>query len=391
MMCAKYYISVVCMLLLAVAGLAQDQEFYTAGDDIVLRFRESDKDAILFIQASLGSTLLKGKQEAGELTFEIPKIYSEQKGKLSYRLIKNGKTKHTGSIKIEADTAKTKVIEAYLGPSSITAGGEDFTQLTAIPVDQFDNRFPDSTLVKVSDQFKETVNQNEFRTHKGFVFEDIFSPLQDGTIMVVASSNDVAAEGMFTKVYPHLPTDFMIFAERPNNFADGDQITTLFTSTILDRYGNTVSDGSLVEFFITDDHGEVYRTTGATIHGVAKTQINHPEKPVTLTVKAGVDGIAESDTMSIQYFSAVEDFEFKVDDRTIIVGPVYSFLKQRIAEGTTVGLIVSNDNESHDFIKHAENGMVTFSLPAEEIPAGKWQIKLTVLGKEKSKMINIAQ
>ena len=196
---------------------------------------------------------------------------------------------------------------------------------------------------------------------------------------------------MITKVYPHLATGFSIFAERPHKYADGDQITLLKTSIIKDRYGNIVSDGTQVEFMIQDSDSTLYRAVGSTINGMATTQVNHPRAATTLTIKAGISGIAESAPLVVDYLAAVNNFEYRLRERTLTVGPVHAFMGQRIPQGTPIHLKLQGANGEYVVTKYADDGMATFVLPVEQVAAGTWEINIMVLGKVQSKMINIAE
>ncbi|MAZ26020.1 MAG: hypothetical protein CL868_02950 [Cytophagaceae bacterium] len=368
-----------------------EEQTHVAGDEIVLRFREIPSGATLFIRGGHGSTLLFPEEKDNKIQFTLPPVYAQKKGQLSYDLIASDKVVMSGKISIKPNENNVERMEAYLGPSSITAGGGDFTQLVAMPVDNYDNTLFDGTPVTVRTQFKGQENSISLSTAHGFVHQDIFSPLEDGKLLVSAVSNGTSSTGMITKVYPHLATGFSIFAERPHKYADGDQITLLKTSIIKDRYGNIVSDGTQVEFMIQDSDSTLYRAVGSTINGMATTQVNHPRAATTLTIKAGISGIAESAPLVVDYLAAVNNFEYRLRERTLTVGPVHAFMGQRIPQGTPIHLKLQGANGEYVVTKYADDGMATFVLPVEQVAAGTWEINIMVLGKVQSKMINIAE
>ncbi|WP_370104491.1 hypothetical protein [Winogradskyella sp.] len=186
---------------------------------------------------------------------------------------------------------------------------------------------------------------------------------------------------------PAIPTNFEIDYSRIHQYADGNQITTFSTSELKDRYGNTVSDGTFVNFYLTNSKGYKSLTSGLTINGIAKAKFLHPDHEENFEVKAYVEGMAESNTIDISYKKAIGDFEvnFSEDKRTLTVGPIKSFMNQRVPDGLNVSLkIFKNDTIDDTFIKETRHGFATFKLNKDRFPKGEYNFEFYAAGTTKS-------
>jgi len=105
-----------------------------------------------------------------------------------------------------------------------------------------------------------------------------------------------------------------------------------------------------------------------------------------LEVKAFVSGIAESNTIQIEYESVLDDFkvQFSENNREMTVGPLVSFMGQLIPDGATVVVGISKEgNLMATKIKTSSNGVVIFKMPEGFYPNGNYDLKIKVLGVKK--------
>ncbi|MCH3885209.1 hypothetical protein [Tenacibaculum aquimarinum] len=166
-------------------------------------------------------------------------------------------------------------------------------------------------------------------------------------------------------VMPAIATNFKLFVKRNHEYADGNQITTFFTSVIRDKNKNIISDGSYIEFYITNKKGNILKTVGTTINGVAHAKIIHPDFEDNWKVKAFFIGISESDILEINYKKVIENYTvlFKDNNRNIKVGPLKSFMNQIIPDGLSVKLSIYKDNKLiKEFFKESYKGFANFYL-----------------------------
>ncbi|WBX75102.1 hypothetical protein PG911_10575 [Tenacibaculum ovolyticum] len=187
-------------------------------------------------------------------------------------------------------------------------------------------------------------------------------------------------------VYPANPTNFKISAKRHHSYADGNQITNFSTSAVKDEYSNIVSDGTFVNFFIRNKKGNILKTSGTTIKGIATAKMIHPDYETTWKVKAYVEGMAESNTISVNYKQVIEDFkvDFSNDNRLITVGPLQSFMQQMVPDGLVVSLFVyKNDVLINSEIKTSYNGFVNFNLNTAAYKKDTYTLKIVSAGLKK--------
>ncbi len=366
--------------------LISKQRSYTAGDAIDLVFSfEGSTEVFLYCSNSYGSILLNPILNNASLKFTIPQSISKKAGVLNWQLISN-KVELSNHIYIKPKQS-IETIESYLGPPSIEAGGTDYTMLVVIPTDHLDNPLTDSTKVSIKHQFLNNQYTSNVYTKHGFGYKKMYSESKDGRMLISSECLDLNSKEYDVNVVPAIPTNFKITAERIHDYADGNQITTFKTSIIKDRYDNIISDGTLVTFFITNKDGYKSKTSGASINGIATAKLLHPDHKDQWRIKAYVEGMANSNTITLKFKQAIKDFEisFSSDKRIITIGPLKSFMKQRIPDGLRVHLAIYRDNVLEDeSMEYALNGFTTFHLNPDRFPKGTYKMIFTAAGISKT-------
>jgi len=363
-------------------NLVSKQSLYTAGDPIELQFSfTGNSEVYLYCSNSYGSVILNPIVKNFQLSFSIPQSISKKSGVLNWQLVSD-KKELSGQIKMQPK-AKINSIESYLGPPSIEAGGTDFTMLVVIPTDDLDNPLMDSTKVAIKHQYLTNQTTSDVFTEHGFGYHNIYSETESGRILISSESLDLNSKEYDVNVVPAIPTNFVITSERIHNYADGNQITTFRTSVLRDRFDNIVSDGTFVTFFITNKDGYKSKTSGATINGIATAKLLQPDREDQWTIKAYVEGMANSNTIVLNYKQAVEDFDvtFSEDKRSITIGPLKSFMNQHVPDGMRVHLSVYKNNVlESETIEHSLNGIATFYLNPDRFPKGIYELALSAAG-----------
>lgn len=350
---------------------------YVAGENIVLSLKNKSTNSKLVIKTSLGTTILSPKNNS----FNLPKHISNNRG-LVYWILKTDSNTVKGSFTINSLNTP-KRLETYLGPPSIIAGGEDFTMKVLIPTDSLDNPLPDSTKVILKKQFKENISFEDIYTKDLLAHKNVYSPLKSGKLILSTESKGLNSNEYDAVVRPHNPINFTINYSRDHEFADGNQITTFQTSVIKDQYENIISDGSYVNFLITNKNGNTLKTSGSTINGIATGKIVHPEEPDNWTVKAFIEGLAESNTIQFNFLPAVDDFEVKFEkgNRFLTIGPLQSFLNQNIPDGLTVSLTLKKDGKFiKRIVKPSRKGYVKFIIDKNLYKDGIYDIEIKSAG-----------
>jgi len=366
--------------------LVSSKLIYTSGASVNLEFRfEGDSDVVLYCTNSYGSILVTPKVTNDVLRFELPSVISKKSGILNWQLL-TPKTNISGQLTIQPKSTINS-LESYLGPPSIEAGGTDYTMLVVIPTDDLDNPLNDSTEVHIKHQFLDINTIDKTYTKHGFTHKNIHSHKKDGRILISSECLNFNSKEYDVNVMPAIPVNFSISSKRIHNYADGNQITLLKTSVIKDRHNNTVSDGTFVTFFITNKDGYKSKTTGATINGIATAKLLHPIKEEQWTIKAYIEGMANSDAIILDYQQAVSNFDVLLskNKRLITVGPLQSFMNQRIPDGFPVTLkVYQNGILRNEITKQTYDGLAYFNLKPDRFPKGIYSFKIEAAGIEKS-------
>ena len=365
--------------------LTTETEF-EAGSIIDLKF--STKNGYgpnLYLSNSYGSIILSSSLKKSILSYRLPKSFSNKRGIINWKLL-SGDSLLSGKFNIYPKQ-EVATMETYLGPPSIEAGGTDYTMLVVIPTDTYDNPLKDSTQVSVRHQFLTNVNRDVIYTKNGIGYKNIFSELKTGRILISSESLNKNSKEYDVNVLPAIPTNFSITYKRNHEYADGNQITSFSTSIIKDKHGNVVSDGTYVDFFITNTSNHILKTSGSTINGSATAKMIHPDHRDSWTVKAFIEGMAESNSLSLSYKQAVLDFQvrFSKDNRTVTIGPLKSFMNQMIPDGLEIKLhIYKNGTKMKTLYKNSFEGYTSFKLNSDSFPKDNYTFKIETAGIEKT-------
>ena len=363
--------------------LLTTQTNFEAGSNISLQFSTpTNSKPYLYITNSYGSILIQPTFKNNKLFYDFPKTFSNKKGIVYWQL---SNTKHSGQLTITA-IQKVATMETYMGPPSIEAGNKDFSMAIIIPTDSLDNPLAQNTMVTIKHQFLNEKESNVIRTKNLISHKNIYAPLQSGRMLVSSECLGENSKEFTIIVHPSNPTDFTIYVDRHHNYADGNQITTFYSSIIKDEQNNIVSDGTFVTFYIKNDKGNTLKTTGTTIKGVATAKMIHPDYETSWNVKGYIQGMAESNTINLSYKQVVKDFDVAFSDKnsTVKIGPLRSFMQQMIPDGLAVKLLVyKNDTLITTETKTSYNGFVTFKLNTAVYPKENYDVKIITAGLEK--------
>ena len=347
---------------------------YVAGQRIYLKFTNPKRlRPQLYISNSYGSTIIESILTKDELEFKLPENFRTKFGIVTFTILINGEKDFQGSYHI-LPQKKVKLIETYLGPPSIKAGEYDHAMLVTIPVDFYDNPCLQDTEVTFKKSFLGEEEQEVNKVFNLMAFTKIASIKKTGTIFLSCELYGKSSKEEDLRVEPYVPSDFEIFFERTHKHADGNQLLKLYTSKLVDSYGNTVVDGTYVEFNIKNLAGNYLRAFGTTINGVATAQIVHPDYYDKWLVKATVVGMAYSQDLEVIFNRVVKDFPvyFMKDYSEVLVGPIGSFMNQHIPDGLVVNLTVYQDhNLIFEINKPTVKGESRISLDKVNLKDGK--------------------
>lgn len=391
------YICLLGLILLSSFAVAQNSESaidikllttqteFEAGNIIILKFSTSEAiKPLLYCSNSYGSTLVTASFEGNTLQYKIPLNIAIKKGQVNWKLL-NDAVSVSGKFNIKAKQ-EVATMETYIGPPSIEAGGTNHTMLVVIPTDALDNPLAENTPVNAKHQFLTSEENDAIFTKNLIAYKNIYSQKESGRILVSSECLNINSKEFTVNVLAAIPTNFTISAKRSHDYADGNQITTFSTSIIKDKQNNVVSDGTFVSFFITNKAGNILKTSGTTINGVATSKMIHPDCEENWTIRAYVNGMADSETITLKYKQVIQDFdvEFSKNNRAITVGPFQSFMKQMIPDGLQVKLLVYRNNILLETqTKTSKDGFVNYNLNPNIFKNDSYTIIIKTAGIEK--------
>lgn len=366
------------------AKLVSISEVLEVGKQLELQFNLTGDGIPLFLlENSYGPKIFKPEIVDRIAKFVIPEKHTRQSGQYDWKLLAHSKILVSGSFQLRPK-GEAHTIETYFGPRSIRAGGNDYSMLVAIPTDIFDNPISDSTQVAIAQQMDNETILHQTTLSDGFAWKLLFSGKKTGRMLAGASTSGARSKELASMISPSNATDFTIAYDRVHEFADGNQVIDFRTSVIQDEFGNTISDGTFVNFMVQNKNGIKLRTSGTTIAGVATGRMLHPTEADKWQVTAFVSGEAQSNTIAANFKATVTDFEthFSKNNRQILVGPILGFMQQLIPDGLEIQLDIYN--EKADLIetktKYSRLGVVLFELENEFYPDGKYYLKLKAAG-----------
>jgi len=364
-----------------------------AGEKVTLRFEISGEgDPYLIFENSLGTSVIPGIREKNELWFNLPTQFTQKSGFCTWQLVYNKNISVSGIIEISSLDRPVKM-ETYLGPRSIYAGTTDYAMLVNVPTDIYDNPLMEGTPVQIKRQFL-TKNESFETTTKDLIsWKRLFSVEKTGRMLVTASATGSNTKELSVDIYPAQATSFELYFKRNHEYADGNQIIIFETSVIKDIYGNTISDGTLVTFQITNNNGVKLKTEGTTINGVAMAQMLHPEVEENWKIEAYVTGSTKSEAILIDFKPAIQNYDLKIseDGRTILVGPILSFMDQLNPDGIPIDIKISNENSQQLLVKRntSVNGFTEFVLSEEKFYTGTYHLEVTIAGITKKQILQL--
>lgn len=349
---------------------------YLAGDNIVLEISATTDDIpLLKIMGNQGIILIKPIKNDAYLKYPIPQFISNEAGVFYWKLLQ---TNLEGKLKILPKNIHH--IESYVGPPTLEASKDDFTMITILPVDEFDNPQLDSTTVTLKNFIDFKKEEKDLMINDLFTFDILNAPTSTGKLITTVTSGNVSSKEHTIDIMAGRAVDFTLSRKRNHPYADGNQTLQLITSSITDRYGNTVSDGTLVTFYVQTENGTTRQTTATTINGVATANLLHPEKAESWEVRALIPNMAVSNYVKIEFLPAIKDFDIQITGRSIKVTSLTSFLGQIIPDGFTVEAIIVGNDSDHNLNKGTLNGDVTFYLDPNVFEKGDYDIKITAGG-----------
>ncbi|NKI30718.1 hypothetical protein [Croceivirga thetidis] len=337
----------------------------------------------ILYSSGYGSIVIRETVRNGIIEYNTPELITEKIGDYEINLMYGEESILKDSLKVITEPKDIDYIESYFGPRIILAGGNDFSMLTVIPVDDYDNPMPDETRIEVHENFKETQKVHEQYTFDFVSFRRFYSYNQTGKITVsMNTDNGITTKEKTSDIYPYSPKDFTIEQSKEHNFADGNEVVSIKTSIIEDIYGNIIQNGTMVHYQIVTKSGKQLAAFAKTVKGIATAKIQHPYTEDSWTIQAFIPGLAESNSLEIDFEQIAYDFPltFFKENREIQVGPIKSYMGQLLPNGTAVTLTLQHNGKTSEITQYTVGAMTTFVLRDFYFPSGEYKMTLETLG-----------
>ena len=353
------------------------------GDKVILKFDKREYvNAILYYSNSYGSSVITPIIEGNQISFVFPPFVSNKIGVVNWKLVDSKEVIKEGSLTMNASKNVSR-IETYLGPIFMQAGESNYAHLVSIPLDSLDNPVEVNTKVIVNQQFYTSNSTSAIYTEHLISFKEIYTRPLAGRISMNSLCESISSKELSTEIYAANPVDYQINIQTNHPYADGNQLATFSTSPIKDKYGNLVVDGTFVKFIIRNKNNYLLHANGTTINGIATTKINHPKEEDTWLIQSFVAGMAESNTLQVEFLTAIKDFStvFSDSNRTIEVGPIKSYMNQLIPDGLDIQLrVLQKGRLIQKTTIQSTDGLGTFILKGSILEIGVYDFEIELGG-----------
>lgn len=280
------------------------------------------------------------------------------------------------------------------GPRSIPADGAHATMVVTVPQDRFANGVADATQVTV--QALHPTGATSTGEQRG-EHEVIEAPVQSlltwtrvksrttaGPIYLAARAGDAHSVEQRVLAVPGPPAPFTIYAHPQQLTADGNQLITIATSRVVDRFGNALLDGTAVTFVAEAAKGGQRTVPAQLIAGTATVQVQAPTIPGRMTVRAFIlDQVSPPLRLDFSAGLALAPIGITVtvdsDAVQLRAGPLLGILDQYIPDGTEAVFILQRDGGRPETIRtNSAAGYVTASVRRRHLSPGSYTVRITV-------------
>ncbi|MFK7952616.1 MAG: hypothetical protein AB8B73_07190 [Ekhidna sp.] len=359
-------------------GQTQTASTYVAGEEISIIHGGDPTTHFLHVTHAFGSNILSGKAKNNETHYILPSIITKKSGRIDLAIMTDGEEVWKNTITIIADTENEKMMESYCGPKHLIVSKNDFAMITSTVLDQYDNPLPQNTSIDVNYLVDDQLKKKTIQTTHLLGYERVYAPRKSGFGAVSTNYENVGSKEFRLDFYPNDPENYRIGYERQHEYADGNQLISISTSTIKDRFGNQVDNGTMVYFSIIDDQNRISSGTSETINGVAQFQLPAPENATIWKVKSYIPNYAEASELSISFKESVTDFTTEISDNAIKVGPIKGFMGQFVREGSLVSFVLTSDDKSITYEIPTKAGVVLLDFRKKIIPQGMYEVEVSL-------------
>lgn len=374
------------VLLAQVSGL-QDQ--YTAGDPIQFSYTGNDQSLTMILTHSYGMHVMEGERNATETVFELPIPIAQKKGKIDFIITNGSEQLWKGATEIVAKTNGIHKMESYCGPKHLVVSKGDYSMITTTILDEFENPFPRRTPLVVSSLIDKQLTTKSIEMEDLIAFDRIYAPNRSGYGAVYAAYQSSSSQEFRLDFYANDPKSFNLIVNRQHGYADGLQLVELTTSTITDRLGNMMEDGTMVSFEVIDSGGQKTIAYASTINGQAKIELPAPSFPTSWSMQAEIAAYAKSQIEVLEFETAIQTIPIQVTKKELQIGPLKSYMGQLIKEGMLVKISIENERGVASYTLATELGIAALDYEKQLILPGSYDAIVEVGGLTKSLKLEV--
>ncbi len=278
-------------------------------------------------------------------------------------------------------------LPSFVGPKSILTTMKTPAMIIGNTVDEFGNPVAEGTEHQYNLLRPDLSEEQHFIKTKNLLSHYTFyAKEKTGKTLIGITADNARSEERHVDEQPGSTTTAEMEAFTGKLKADGRSFVSLSTEKLLDKLGNSVVDGTLVNFFVeSKNYRDTY--TGITVDGRAKFNLRHPEREGIFTVRANCDGITGK-TISLEFVSAFKPFNitYNKQEGLLEIGPVYSYLGQLVPDDDEIIYRITNeDNLRINGITETRKGWASISLDELFLDKNKnYNIICEIGGKEET-------
>lgn len=345
----------------------------------------NDVPILLTYSNSYGIHLLRATFQEQYAWFELKPEMTIRAG-MATLVVTSGHAYGEAMIDMQADRMVDPVVP-LVGARSIIADGAHYAMAVVVPTDQYGNPPPNGTMVDYKSLHPgDNLRQYEDDVEHLLSWIRVYSGTTAGRTIITAVVDDAfGPEGTLTEI-PGWPEPFNITATPPTLPADGFHLVNLRSDTIVDRFGNVISDGTIVEYQLIGPDGAIREFPTLVIDGIAEVEIQSPRTPGMYEVRGLAYGM-QTEPIEIEFspgpalgqFEVLVRVDMEAGDLVVTAGPLISPLDQFVADGTDVFYTFTDENDNKwTEVAYAEAGYAELSVRLVKLEETNYQIDVRV-------------
>ncbi len=270
-----------------------------------------------------------------------------------------------------------------VGPDSIVANGIDSSMVVVVPFDSLGNPVAEGTPISVRSLHPgDRREEQRISVRNLLAWTRIRSGTRAGQTTIAVQADTAYGPEATVREVAGWPVPFRLSAKPRSLPANGQDLITLRTNVIRDRFGNVMPDGTLVTFIVEVPGNTLDHIPAYTIGGQAEAPVQAPLQPGIATVRALVYNV-ESESLDITFtagpavgtFPVVATVDAENGAVRVTAGPLLAQLGQYVPDGTPVRFsVVGGGGQKQELAGVSKDGYSTVELRLAMLPRDTYTI-----------------